>query len=43
MVAFLKIQLQMGNTNAVKIKNAVVKKWITADEYLQITGVVYTA
>lgn len=40
MFAFLKIQYQLGKVDNSKLKSFV-PKWITADQYTEITGEVY--
>ena len=42
MFAFLKIQYQLGKVDNIKLKSFVTK-WITAEQYQEITGEAYTA
>lgn len=37
----VKYYYEMGYWNLAMVKNAVVKKWITKEEYTQITGKTY--
>lgn len=40
---FLKVKeyYDMGLWNKTRVKNAVIKQWITAEEYEEITGEIY--
>ena len=43
MFLFIKLQYQMGNLTITEVKECVVRGYITAEQYKEITGIDYVA